>query len=139
MTTFSPNLQDFLATASNEFQYLLSDYDFSIDPPGVNPYSISFTRDKTTVKVEGINWGAGVNVILSHANERVPLWAIAQAKGVYEPPGSGQLEQLKENAALLRSAAEDVLRGSASIFPAAIQAMREANAESSKPKARKLP
>jgi len=139
MTTTSPSLQEFLRVAQQAFDYLRSDYGFSRCLSGDNPYSVQFSRDQTSILVEGINWGFGVNILLSHEGERAPLWAFAIAKGCYEPPASGQLEQLRQYAVLLKTAAETILRGDASAFPAALSAMSEASAEASKPKPRTLP
>ena len=135
----SPTPQEFVEAARQEFDYLRDDYGFVQGTAVQNPCSVVFSRDQVTIVVEGINWGFGVNVLLSHAKERVPLWAIARAKGRQDLPASGQLAQLRECAILLREVAEDVLKGDTSFLAIARQAMNQANAEASIPKVRRLP
>lgn len=109
-----------------------------------NPFCVCFSSPSAAVTVEGIQWGFGVQVILSHSLPAayascVPLWAVAELRRIPWDTVSGQLPQLARDAALLRLAAPDILRGDFSSFPEVMRIVEHHAAEAAKPKQRKLP
>ena len=139
MTTTSPTLAEFLATCRRDFSYLTSEFGYKEGPPIRNEYAIRYFKGNIAVVVEGINWGVGVGVLISSGDETVPLWAIAKARGSYNPPAHGQFAQLKDDARLLRAVASDVLRGDNAVFAAAARIVAETAVETAKPRQSWLP
>jgi hypothetical protein len=125
-----PSLKQFRAAARREFSFLVSEFRFveerlPIDPKK-NPFKVAYTSDTTRVTVQGINWGANVQVMLFAVTPtlnlpaRVPLWAVIDVRAPNECDlPAGQIAQLSHNATMLRRYASEVLRGDFSIFPAA--------------------
>ena len=143
MTT-NPSLDDFLSTARREFGFLVSEFGFTELPDKrahPNPFCVCYTSVHMRVLVDGIMWGFGIQVTLSvtPGSSEIPLWAVAESRGIQCQSPSGQLAQLACDAALLRRAATDILRGDCSSFPAALRVVEHHAAEAAKPKPRKLP
>ena len=148
MTT-SPTLDAFLSTARHEFSFLVSEFGFTEQPDSSaypNPFSVHYATSTTAVTVEGVQWGVGVQVSLSHLPPipgflpYVPLWAIVELRAPNKgTPVSGQLQKLARDAHLLRVHAVDFLRGDFSSFEAAMSIIEREAAEAAKPKKRKLP
>ena len=146
MTT-SPTLEEFLATAREEFSYLVTDYRYIEVPTNndENVYLVKFENHPIRVSIEGINYGFGVQVMLTNItagkNEvaKVPLWAVVE---LTNPNGikavSGQLQKLAVLSEALNVYGSDVLKGSLSVFPKAYELMVEV-ANRSVPTKRKLP
>jgi len=142
--TTCPSLEEFLSTARREFGFLASEFGFTELPDTrvhPNPFCVRYKSQNATVTIDGIQWGFGVQVLLSASagQPTVPLWAVAESRGLKYELRSGQLAQLARDAALLRSAATDILRGDLSSFPAAMRVVDHHAAEATKPKRRILP
>lgn len=145
----NPSLDQFLSTTRREFAFLVEEFGFIEHPDKSkypNPFSVHYISATTTVAVDGINWGFGVQILLScrlkptAAGRRAPLWAIVRLRAPHEPePISAQLQNLARDAVLLRSYAADVLRGDFTCFPAANAIVNQNAVERAKPKQRKLP
>lgn len=143
MATVTPLLRDFLSAAREEFSFLASELGYEEVPALTstkNEYAVKFVNGEIAVLVEGINWGFGVNVLVSVGGQTAPLWAIAKAKGltVAQIP-QGQLAQLKVEASRLRNIANDLSCGNASVLAPALRVVAETAAENLKTKERRLP
>jgi hypothetical protein len=149
MTT-SPRLDEFLACARREYRFLVDDFGFAEATQSHNPFEVDYTSDSLLVAVEGINWGFGVQILLTPLRsgsplrrESVPLWSIARLRSPEELEQShqmsGQLALLACYAQILRSCASDVLRGDFSIFPVARDVVAQEAARSREPKKPFLP
>jgi hypothetical protein len=144
-----PSLADFLSTARSEFGFLISEFGFIEQPdsgPYPNPFSLRYVSPTTVITIDGINWGFGVQVMLDSVSRLpgippgIPLWALVEHRAPDEGLSpSGQLAQLSYYASLLRRHAADVLRGTFTAFPAAMQIVDLHASELSKPRRRKLP
>lgn len=125
MTICNPTLEEFLRCARKEFHFLIAEFAFQEQAlPGqrdVNEYQVRYVNAATLVKVEGINWGYGVNTLLEPRRQPIfrreisfPLWLIVKLRRpeLYDTlvPGD-QLDQLAAHANALRECATDVLRG----------------------------
>ncbi len=121
----NPGLEEFLRRARLEFGFLTTEFGFEEQtlPTGadVNEYQVRYVNATTLIRVEGINWGYGVNVMLEPKRQSIvrsktvlPLWSIVKLRrpDLYDALAIGdQLEQLASHAIALRQCAEDVLRG----------------------------
>jgi hypothetical protein len=142
----NPSLDEFLSAVRREFAFLESEFGFTDQGTGPNPFSVIYRSDRTAVEVEGTQWGFGTQVMLSRLEPSVgtprfvPLWAILQLRA---PDGervvSGQLRQLAIDASSLRRYATDVLQGDFTSFPAAMRVVERTATEDAKPVRRKLP
>lgn len=144
MTRTCPSLPEFLERARQSFGYLSSEFGFTEATPGRNEFSVSFVKEKTTLLVEGINWGYAVNVLVNHDGITVPLWAIAIARGyavsdLEELSKGDQLSQLSGYAMILRDLARDALSGDLSVIASAAEVVAQAHAEAQQQKVRWLP
>jgi len=121
----NPSLDEFLTCARHEFGFLIAEFGFQeqvlLGDPDVNRYQARYVNAPALVKVEGINWGYGVNVLLgpsrrpiSGPEDTFPLWPIVKLRrpDLYDRLNAGdQLEQLAAHAMALKACAADVLRG----------------------------
>jgi hypothetical protein len=121
----NPSLEDFLARARQAFGFLIEDFAFqeqAVPRDGdANDYQVRYVNTTTSVSVEGISWGYGVNVLLGPKRQPIfrrlsplPLWAIVKLRrpDLYDRLAIGdQLEQLSAHAIALRECATEVLRG----------------------------
>jgi hypothetical protein len=143
MVTVTPLLHDFLFAARAEFSFLRSDFGYEevpALPTTKNEYAVKFQKGEVAVLVEGINWGCGINVLVSIGDLTAPLWAIAKAKGrAIQPYPPGQLTQLKVEAHRLRAVAGELLCGNASELPLALAVVAKTAAETVRTKERRLP
>jgi hypothetical protein len=153
--TYSPTSSEFLECAQREFQFLVGEFGFTVSIPpspggGFGQFEVIYHSRHLDVSVAGINWGFGVQVILTpfesgsvHPLERVPFWAIAQLRCPDELQQahqvSGQLAQLQAYACLLHTYGADVLRGDFTILPSANAVVAEEAARSREPKKGYLP
>ena len=147
--TKSPTLGEFLDAGRHEFGFLVAEFGFveqSEPDSRANPFSLCFLSATTVVRVEGIQWGLGLQVLLgrvtqiSGAPSCVPLWAIIEVRAPNtERSVAGQLQQLAFYAEMLRLHAADVLRGDFSSFSAAMEVVERCAREAAKPSVRALP
>jgi hypothetical protein len=144
-----PTLNEFLSTARREFSFLVSELGFteqSDQGQGPNPFSVYYTNATTAVRVEGVQWGVSIQVMLiclspaTGCPATVPLWVLVQLRtGCEQPIVPGQLAQMVRDADLLPLHAHDVLRGDFSVFPAAYSLMMQIHEGSQEPRKRVLP
>ena len=153
--TPTPTSERFLERVQHEFRFLVEEFGFtkSIPPSpggGFGQFEVIFHSRHVDVSVAGINWGYGVQVLLTpfqsgsvYPLEQVPLWAIAQLRCPDELERahqiSGQLAQLEFYALLLHTYGADILRGDFTILPSANAAVAQEAARSREPKKRYLP
>lgn len=123
----SPTLQEFLSSARANFAYLVEDYGFCEAPvtDRENSFLVKYERPPVRVSIEGINWGFGVQVMLTNMAaaegeiQKIPLWAVEQLRNpLRNKPPSGQLRQLSALSESLRTYAKDILEGDFSSFSA---------------------
>lgn len=128
--TINPPLNEFLECARREYRFLVDEFGYSEVAQSRNHFEVDYVNSTLLVSVEGINWGFGVQILLTplrsgvaQHGEAVPLWCIAQLRCPVELEQShhisGQLPLLASYARILRSCATDVLRGDLGIFPRA--------------------
>jgi hypothetical protein len=150
-----PTSEKFLACAQEEFRFLTEEFGFTKTIPpspggGFGQFEIIYHSRHVDVSVTGINWGYGVQVLLTpyqsgsvHPLDRVPLWAIAQLRCPDEFQQShqisGQLAQLRFYARLLHKYGADVLRGDFTILASANVVVTDEAARSREPKKKYLP
>jgi hypothetical protein len=146
MTT-SPTLSKFLAEAKLQFRFLEEEFEFSEIPndPNDNLFLIKYLNHPVQVRVEGVSWGAGLQVMLinltrmDHEYSRIPLWVVARLRDADHDGGvSDQLQQLAVASKALRECANDILNGDFSIYPEAYKLMVEIHNQAETPR-RKLP
>jgi hypothetical protein len=130
----SPSHDEFLSTARRKFGFLDSDFGFTEQRDSVspNPFSVTYLSSTAAVSVEGIQWGFGVQVILTCLQPvegilaSVPLWAVVKLRAPDETHvASGQLAQLGLDASLLRRYAADILSGDFTVFSAAMRVVEQ--------------
>jgi hypothetical protein len=121
----NPSLEEFLRRARLAFGFLTTEFGFQEQAlprhPDVNEYQVRYVNATTLIRVEGINWGYGVNVLLGPKRQPIfrgettfPLWPIVKLRrpDLYDALGIGdQLEQLASHAIALRDCGTEVLRG----------------------------
>jgi hypothetical protein len=126
---YNPSLEEFLTRARHAFGFLGAEFAFHEQPltldPDVNPYQVRYVNTTTLVRVEGINWGYGVTVLLGpwrrpifRRENTFPLWPIVKLRrpDLYDRLDIGdQLEQLTAYAMALRECAAEVLAGDFSV------------------------
>ncbi len=153
--TYSPTSSEFLECAQREFHFLVSEFGFTVSIPpspggGFGQFEVIYHSRRLDVSVAGINWGFGVQVLLTPFEqgsvdplERVPFWAIARLRCPDELEKwhqvSGQLAKMQSYAHLLRTYGADILRGDFTILPSANAIVAEEAARSREPKKGYLP
>ena len=132
--TNSPTLSEFITSTRKQFRFLEDEFGFHeiSNDLSENEFLIKYEKHPVQVRVEGINWGVGVQVMLIDLSQdkfedsRVPLWALARFKEkTYDEDVSGQLERLVVSSNFLRSNAKNVLNGDFSEFPKIYKLMME--------------
>ena len=130
----NPTLEEFISTTRKEFSFLVSDYGYAEAPTDndENIFLVKFENRQVRVSIEGINYGFGVQVMLTNMaagkNEvaEVPLWVVVE---LIEPDGikpvSGQLQELTVLSEALETYGSDILNGDFSVFPDAYKLMME--------------
>ena len=107
-------------------------------------YYVAYENATTKVVIEGTNYGFAVQVKLGPKGDlflrkAIPWWALLRAKSVTEEFVSGQLNQLHQDARLLRKYAASELKGDFSLFDAARSEMQKEIESAKQPTRRKLP
>ena len=143
----NPTLNEFVKEAKKQFRFLEDEFGFSeiSNDSSENEFVVKYEKQPVQVRVEGINWGYGVQVMLSNLsqsdneNSRIPLWAVARMRETdYNEKVSGQLQELSVASNTLRDCAKDILNGDFSVFPKAYKLMMEI-ANQTEASGRKLP
>lgn len=144
MTTVAPQPEKFISCARLEFQYLTTDYGFCETPNNkrryYNPVSVRYENKTTLVIVEGLSYGFDTAVELGplpqpsgDLDKTFPLWPLAELRrpqlNQTFRETRGQLNQLPVLAILLRSSADDILRGDFTMIPYVNQTVDEFIAE----------
>jgi hypothetical protein len=111
----------------SEFGFLLTEFGFEEDRAASKKkeFIVWLVSPTTRIVVEGINWGGSARVAFGTTGgpfENFDLWDLAsircpQLVPAESAPLPGQPERLKELATILRTYAEDVLRGDLSVGP----------------------
>lgn len=146
MTT-NPTLEEFISTTREEFSFLVTEYGYTEAPTknDENIFLVKFEKHPVRVSIEGINYGFGVQVMLTNMAasknevEEVPLWVVAELKnpgGI--KPVSDQLKELAVLSEALNIYGNDILEGDLSVFPNAYKLMMEIANRADSPE-RKLP
>lgn len=122
----------------SEFAFMLTDFGFEEDRTASTrkEFIVWLVNPTTRIVVEGINWGGSVRVAFGTTGgrfENFDLWDLASIRCPHlVPPESaplpGQPKRLQELATILRTYAEDVLRGDFSVAPA-VQALQQKRLE----------
>ena len=140
MTTQSPVLREFTEAARRHFSFLISEFGFAEaelpNDKDINEFQVRYRSARVLVTVEGVNWGYGVQVVLSacapganKARSEIPLWPIVKLRQphLYNSlmVADGQLAQLEAYATALRLCAGDILAGDFTISAAAEKLISE--------------
>jgi hypothetical protein len=148
VTIHNPTLEDFLRRARQEFHFLVLEFGFreqaSRRRADLNQFQVRYRNDTTLVRVEGINWGYGVQVLLGPRrrplfgrDDNFPLWPIVKLRepDLYKKLFAGdQLAQLAAHAVALKRCAEEVLRGNFAIRAEVDRSIKEAPSQRSEMK-----
>jgi len=132
---YTPNAQEFLAGAKQEFVYLITDFGFSFGKAPFeyeNQYSAFFRKVRVFVYIEGLSYGISLSVSLGRltffgrVREQISLHTLIALRkaDLLEPrcpEKRGQLQHMKFGAAALRHCAADFLAGDFSAAPEALQ------------------
>ncbi len=143
----NPTLNEFVTEAKKQFHFLEDEFGFSeiSNDSSENEFLVKYEKQPVQVRVEGINWGYGVQVMLSNLSQsdnedsRIPLWVVARLRETdFNEKVSGQLQELAVASNTLRDCAKDILNGDFSVFPKAYKLMMEI-ANQTEASGRKLP
>ena len=140
------SMEEFRVQARDAFASLVPDFGFHeeripfAEDKYLNPCAVWYANSRTRVVIEGINWGMNTRIALGRAGSAsqfenydfLELLEIRDEEAVAAGQSGrgvsgGQLEQLRQYAALLPEAAADVLRGPFD-FPGAGSSRRAATA-----------
>jgi hypothetical protein len=142
-----PSLEQFKQCARREFSYLVNDFGFeevSLPHQAADDFLVCFASEEICLAVEGVNWGQNAMVCLWSLKESAAAWqhplragfdystalnigGLIRRRASGESDSSkprktqqagGQLEQISEEAGLIRAYAADVLRGNTEVLPA---------------------
>lgn len=117
-----PTLEEFLACCRSEFEFLIGEHGFApwTPPEDYNRFSACFRKGELGVDVYGENYGENAACDLVRGEDRLFLGMLipaeARAARGRKRRRPGQLDQVRNLAALLRLHASDFLRGDLSRF-----------------------
>ena len=121
----NPTKEEFLSNARKEFAFLIREFGCTEKKPEVdeNDFCVKYENDSVQVKIEGINWGFGVQVLIKRLDipggemSQIPLWAIEEVRNPGKRKvGGDQLQQLMRLSRSLKLYGSDILKGDFSIF-----------------------
>jgi hypothetical protein len=124
-----PTLEEFIACCRTEFEFLVSEYGFEqlAEPREYNDFSVRFRKGELEVQIYGVNWGERAMCDLVRGNEELFfgfLVPAAEREAYRKKASPGQLNQVRNIAAILRRHATDFLRGDFGRFEAALAEWR---------------